>query len=123
MLYKRKHQHFPDSRRFTLKTLKLYFHFFILFFPGILLHARSPFRPQDPYIPSITTEWAPRIKGEKIYFLQDSHLEISTLFYSFDEEHFKNNMLPTGPITFRNDLNSFVAGSKLAQDISELLAE
>ena len=87
------------------------------------LYGRSPFRPIDPYVPVITTEWLPRKPKEKIYLLRDSHLELSTLFYSFDQEHFEKNMLPSGPLPYRNKAKLPITGKKLEKLIEGFFEE
>lgn len=110
-----------------MKKLKNCFNFFygviVLIALNSSVHARSPFRPKDSFVPVITTEWVPRDKDEKIYFLRDSHLELNPLFYSFDKEHFEKNRLPKGPITFRNKPEKSVDGKTLNALIEELYAE
>lgn len=107
-----------------MEKLKQHFHFLLtalIFCPPV--YGRTPFRPRDPYIPTITTEWIPRRNKEKIYLLRDSHLELSTLFYSFDQEHFEKNKLPTGPLPYRNKSKLPITGAKLEKLISEFFDE
>lgn len=87
------------------------------------LYSRSPFRPRDPYVPTITTEWGKRLPGEKIYSLTDSHLEFYPLFKTFDLEHVKKHSLPNGPITYRNKPEKTIEGKELRKDIAGLFEE
>lgn len=106
-----------------MKKLKRYFYFLSASLLVFTLNSRSPFRPRDPYVPTITTEWEKRLPGEKIYSLTDSHLELYPLFKTFDLEHFKEYRLPDTPITFRNHPDKTIAGSKLKEDIAGLFEE
>lgn len=87
------------------------------------MKSRSPLRQRDRYVPTITTEWEKRIPGEKIYSLTESHLELYPLFQTFDLDHFKENILPNGPITFKNEPQKTVDGAQLKKDIAHLFEE
>ncbi len=100
--------------------LKYYISFLLLscFWQSVI--ARSCLRPRDPYVPCITVQ--KESKG-KIYFLQDSHLEVSTIFYTFDETYLRSRVLPSGPITFRNNPKKYINGHHLSMLIEELVKE
>ena len=86
----------------------------------LYLDGRSALRPRDPYVPFITVSSE---GSKKTYFLQDSHLEVSTIFYSFDETYMRSRVLPSGPIPFRYNPDKFMSGGHLSVLIEELLKE
>jgi len=83
-------------------------------------HSRSVFRPQDPYKPKLSVSWENKTKE---FTLESYYLQEYPLFGIFDQEHFFNNYLPTGPIHFRYDQNKSVDGTTIALLIDELLEE
>lgn len=87
---------------------------------SVALNGRSALRPRDPYVPFITVSME---GSKKTYFLQDSHLEVSTIFYTFDETSLRNRVLPSGPISFRYEPEKFITGSHLSMLIEGLLKE
>ncbi len=92
----------------------------ISLFLGFPLLGRSALRPRDPFVPWVTVQSS---KGGKIYFLQDSHLEVSTLFYTFDETYLRSRALPSGPIFFRYNPDKYITGQHLSMLIESTLKE
>lgn len=94
---------------------------FIIGFLSILsCCARSPHRPFDQSLPSITAYW--HDQKEKTFSLRESHLQQS-MFVHFDKEHCYKNLLPTGPISYRYNPTQHVLGSLLSDQIENLLQE
>lgn len=83
------------------------------------LDARSPHRPKDPTLPSITTCLD---NGPQRYTLVSSHWE-PYAFTLFDEDYFRHHMLPTTPLSFRNNNNERVSTELLNRHIEKLLEE
>lgn len=108
------------SRSYCVQKIKFYLTFFFLILPTLFLGARSPLRKQDPLCPKITTRW---VNSNKLYQLSDSHLEVNALFHLYDESHIKQNLLPEGHISFRQDSNQSVSGSVISELIEGLLKE
>lgn len=106
-----------------MKKLKRCFYFFLASLIVFSLNSRSPLRPRDRYVPTITTEWEKRHSKEKIYSLTDSHLELYPLFKTFDLKHFKESTLPNGPITYRNHPDKTIEGAELKKDVATLFKE
>ncbi len=100
------------------KVIKLLIVFVLSFITS--LQARSPQRPQDPTIPSLTTRWAKDSTQHTIksYFLQEY-----PLFEIFDYNHFFSNYLPIGKISYRYNPEQSVNGSVIAHLIDELIEE
>lgn len=100
--------------------VKYYINFLLLHCFCWPLMSRSALRPRDPYVPCITVQ--ANEKG-KAYFLQDSHLEVSTIFYTFDETYLRSRLLPSGPIPFRNRPEKSISGAHISMLIEGLLKE
>lgn len=81
--------------------------------------ARSPHRPKNTSLPTITTSLN---DGTKKYTLADSHWEPYT-FTLFDEPYFYNNLLPFEPISFRTNHHKKVSPSLLNKQIELLMQE
>ena len=86
---------------------------------GSLNATRSIYRPTDPLMPEIFTNWEGK---NKIYYFKDSHLEESAIFQKFDYDHFMANLLPMGPIKYRNE-DKTVNGKKLDKLAHNLVDE
>jgi len=80
----------------------------------LLIHTiysgRSTFRPIDPLMPEIITNWEGE---EKTYHFKDSHLEAAPIFMKFDYNHFMNHLLPRESIKYRVDKSKEVSGKIL----------
>jgi len=84
--------------------------FLSLLLTGAAHSGRSRFRPKDPLIPEMITNW----EGEKeTYHFKESHLEESAIFGKFDYKHFMEHLLPRGPIEYRIDKSKSVTGKRL----------
>lgn len=84
------------------------------------ISARSPFRPEDPLMPEIITQWC---GDSKEYHFKSSHLEEHAIFNIFNKNYFFKNVLPNKDITFRNDPTKSVRGSELNRLIEDLIKE
>lgn len=84
------------------------------------IQARSPHRPIDPQIPEISISWKNSTAAPLTY--RNAHFEKYPLF-SFDHEHFQNNLLPSSPISFRQDSSHHVDGAHLSKLIENLVEE
>lgn len=84
------------------------------------LYGRSVFRPHDPQLPTITTQWE---KDTKTYSFKNTHLEEEPLFKVFDKQHFFANQLPKNAISFRYNPQQSVSGATLDALIHHLLEE
>lgn len=94
-----------------LNKFKLLFLFiYINLLSTQIYSGRSIFRPPDPLIPEIITNW----EGEKkTYHFKDYHLEEQAIFDKFDHKYFMDNLLPLGKIHFRNNPSKWVKGKEL----------
>lgn len=81
---------------------------------------RSVFRPDDPFIPTISVSWK---DSKKMHTLKDYHLEEYPLFHTYDAQYFNEHLLPTGPVSFRQDPNQTVDGQVLSDLIQELVEQ
>lgn len=81
---------------------------------------RSILRPTDHPTPRITTQW----DGDSTtYSLKDSHLEEYPLFKTFDHDFFYSHILPTEPLTYRNEPQKTVEHEIINDLIEDLLQE
>jgi hypothetical protein len=81
---------------------------------------RSPFRPQDPFIPTITTCW---VGDTKEYHLKSSYLESQALFNKFDKASFMDSLITLTDIPYRNQKDTKVSGQEISDLIEELVRE
>lgn len=106
------------------KNLHFYFTFSSLFLFYTTI-SRSPLRKTNNALPIITTQWystATSSKKNKIYTLQENHLELYPLFKTFDKNHFKNALLPTkGTIPYRNNAYKHVCAKELNTTLKNLM--
>jgi len=86
---------------------------------GLYGHARSPFRTPDPLQPRICVQWQ---DGGPKYVHSDSHIEAYPTFL-WDIGEIDQNLLPTDPISHRNESPKTSNGRELAQLIEGLLEE
>lgn len=94
--------------------------FFLIALIPFTLLCRSALRPRNSYTPLIITNW---VGDTRKSYLRDSHLELYPLFGLYDEKHVKENLLPTGPITFRNDPSKSISGKELSDMIEHFVGE
>jgi hypothetical protein len=80
---------------------------------------RGIHRPIDPALPEVRTRW---LDSSQEYSLRSYAWEESTLFKLFDYDNFMQNLLPSGPITLRNDSQS-IQGDELHNVITDCLHE
>lgn len=83
--------------------------------------ARSIHRPKEKNTPYIETHWAD--KKDQSYQLKSSYLEEYALFKTFNEPFFRKNLLPDGPIPYRNHPEKTVPGTVIKTLIDKLVQE
>lgn len=82
-----------------MQETKFPFFFFILTIVT-MSEPRSIHRPQNETLPTITTSW----EGDpEKYRLCDSHWERYPIFQLFEEDYFRQHLLPPEPVLFRNN--------------------
>jgi hypothetical protein len=84
------------------------------------LAGRSVHRTKDPLIPTIQVEWLHDPKES--YTFSNRHLQEYPLTL-FNKQFFNQNLLPAGPITYRNNKKAQVKGTELSAYIEHLLEE
>ncbi|TET06236.1 hypothetical protein E3J79_02700 [Candidatus Dependentiae bacterium] len=84
------------------------------------MYTRSIHRPNDPTMPVLTTRW---VDNNQFYSIKSYYLQEYPFFKIFDRNHFFNNYLPTGSISFRNNSEKTVDSTTITQLIDELIEE
>jgi hypothetical protein len=80
---------------------------------------RGIHRKNDPSLAEIKTRW---VGDDQEYSLKSHEFDAHTLFKLFDYDHIKENLLPEGPISYRNE-NKTVLGSELDAELNDLVTE
>lgn len=86
----------------------------------MLLEGRSLWRPDDPLMPEIMTQWK---HSNKRYHLKDYYLELHPVFSKFDHSYFMDHLVPDGPLRYRIERTKSVDSAHLKKLIEELLVE
>lgn len=92
----------------------------IVFSLSGILAARSIHRPERKHIPEIITRWQ---DAPQTYHLKNWYLTEHAIFHLYDEQYFKEHLLPQEEISFRNEPKRSVSGEKLQEMIDELVYE
>jgi len=99
---------------------KILFCFALMLATSLTLKSRSPHRPVNPFMPSISAQW---IGDDKIHVFKSMHLQEYPFFQTYDPTFFNEHLLPNSPIAFRNDPHVSIDGKKLSELIETLLDE
>ncbi len=103
-----------------MKYLTLSYPFFLLSITACSLHGRSPFRPQETWLPTITLKWT---HEDKTYSVKNDHLEEYPYFKIFDKDYFYSHLISDAMINYRYEPEKTVVGTQLAQLVEHLLSE
>jgi hypothetical protein len=89
----------------------------------ILCAQRSPHRPKDTKIPTITAFWTDKKDGGQRHTITSRYLESYPFFEIFDLKHFQEHLLPQDTITLRYDCNTPINCSELTNLVDGLIKE
>ena len=81
---------------------------------------RSPWRPNDPMLPEISSRWS---NSTESFSIRDHCLEYHAIFCKYNKNEFDSLRLPKGSISYRNVPNKSVASEKLSHMVRQLLEE
>lgn len=118
------HFHHTEKRAHSIfnrhmKVVYQYFLWLFCFLCGTVL-ARSPYRPYDHTMPTITVHLDGRTN--QTHTFQNSHLNYA-IFHAFDEKFFYNHVLPSTNISYRYKPDQHVAGTLLSDLVEGLVQE
>ena len=94
---------------------------YALLLGSLSIQARSIHRSQNNRLPIVTINW--QDKPEKRFQLKSRYLEPYPFFELFNHNYFYENLLPTGPISFRYEPEKSVDNKTLSMLIEDLIEE
>jgi hypothetical protein len=92
----------------------------LVIFGNQTIYTRSIHRPDDPTMPMLKARW---VNDTQFYSIKSYYLQEYPFFKIFDWNHFFNNYLPAGPISFRNNPKRGIYSTTITQLIDELIEE
>lgn len=87
---------------------------------SIFSKSRSPHRPKKPSLPRLSVCW----EGEsQKYYHSDSHFKEYPIFHVCNMNYLNKHLLPSTPISFKNNPDQHVDGTIISNLVEELLNE